>query len=273
MLRQRIITAIFLAIVVISTIFLAPPFWVQGLFGLILLLATRELINLTLKDQKILSFLIPLVLVAAYFWGLSTLPESFILQQALWISLLWVAVLVSLPFYREQKAAGLPLRLLYLLIALLMIAGCVVSLLYLHSSHQQGAWILMYVLTVVWVADIGAYFAGRRFGRIKLAPNVSPGKTWEGVAGGLLANAIWMTAIYQITGGWGLSFTAFVGIGLATSAISVVGDLFESMLKRNAGVKDSGKLLPGHGGILDRIDGVIPAAPMFLAGVSLAGGW
>jgi phosphatidate cytidylyltransferase len=122
----------------------------------------------------------------------------------------------------------------------------------------------------VWVADIGAYFSGRRFGRHKLAPAISPGKTREGVIGGLMANLLWMLLVYQFSLGWGLALLPFLIIGLATSLISVVGDLFESVLKREAGVKDSGKLLPGHGGVLDRVDSVIAAAPIFISGFIIA---
>ena len=122
----------------------------------------------------------------------------------------------------------------------------------------------------MWVADIGAYFSGRRFGRHKLAPAISPGKTREGVIGGLMANLLWMLLIYQFSLGWGLALLPFLIIGLATSLISVVGDLFESVLKREAGVKDSGKLLPGHGGVLDRVDSVIAATPIFISGFIIA---
>ncbi|MGB5329110.1 MAG: phosphatidate cytidylyltransferase, partial [Gammaproteobacteria bacterium] len=105
----------------------------------------------------------------------------------------------------------------------------------------------------------------------KLAPSISPGKTWEGVIGGLLANLVWIVGVYQLSSGWDLGFAQFLIISLATSLISVVGDLFESILKREAGVKDSGKLLPGHGGVMDRIDSVIAAAPVFVAGIFIAG--
>ena len=147
---------------------------------------------------------------------------------------------------------------------------CLHGLVYLHAI-EQGGWILLYMLTLVWVADIGAYFCGKRLGKRKLAPTISPGKTWEGVLGGLVSNLLWILIVYQISGGWGIGLVPFIVVGLATSLISVVGDLFESILKREAGVKDSGKLLPGHGGMLDRIDSVIAASPVFVAGLFLAG--
>ena len=130
---------------------------------------------------------------------------------------------------------------------------------------------MLYLLTLVWVADIGAYFSGRKFGKHKLAPGISPGKTWEGVAGGVILNVLWMLVVFQIGNGWGTELWQFILIGLVTSMISVVGDLYESILKREAAVKDSGKLLPGHGGVLDRIDSVIAATPIFIAGFYTVG--
>ena len=145
------------------------------------------------------------------------------------------------------------------------------GLIYLQRQFEPGEWILLYLLTLVWVADIGAYFSGRRFGKNKLAPTISPGKTREGVAGGLLVNLGWMLIVFLLVDGWGIALPIFIAIGCATVVISVVGDLSISILKREAGVKDSGKLLPGHGGVLDRIDSVIAASPVFVTGLFLAG--
>ncbi len=113
---------------------------------------------------------------------------------------------------------------------------------------------------MVWAADVGAYFAGRRFGRVKLAPAVSPGKTWEGVLGGLLA-----ALLVAWCGSWllGMSSGLMLPVALSLALISVLGDLTVSLFKRNAGLKDSGSLFPGHGGVLDRVDGVSSAVPLF----------
>lgn len=128
----------------------------------------------------------------------------------------------------------------------------------------DGKWLTLFLMLYVWGADTGAYFAGHRFGRHKLAPRVSPGKTWEGVAGGLAT----VLAVALVAGvyGLGLAGTAlalWVALSLVTGLVSVLGDLFESRLKRIAGVKDSGTLIPGHGGVLDRIDAFTAAAPVF----------
>lgn len=141
----------------------------------------------------------------------------------------------------------------------------------LFKQWPEANWLILAVMVLVWGADIGAYFAGRRFGKRKLAPQVSPGKSWEGVFGGLLATLLICVgvAIYR---DW-----SFVGLlmGLLGTAvvvlISVVGDLTESMFKRQSGVKDSSNLLPGHGGVLDRIDSLTAAIPVFAALLWLAG--
>jgi phosphatidate cytidylyltransferase len=140
----------------------------------------------------------------------------------------------------------------------------------LHALSRYGAGLALTVLVIVWAADVGAYASGRLFGRVKLAPAVSPGKTWEGVSGGLLcaAFASWIAGHML---GTGIAVPALLGIGAATALVSVVGDLTVSMFKRNVGLKDSGRILPGHGGVMDRIDSLTAAIPIFCCGLWLAG--
>jgi phosphatidate cytidylyltransferase len=136
----------------------------------------------------------------------------------------------------------------------------------LHAVESIGPALTLTALALVWAADVGAYFVGRSVGRVKLAPMVSPGKTWEGVSGGvLLAAAVGCVAAVSL----GLSLALLVGIAVVVALVSVVGDLTVSMLKRNVGVKDSGSLLPGHGGVMDRIDGLIAAVPFFFLALKL----
>lgn len=134
----------------------------------------------------------------------------------------------------------------------------------LHGNDELGPKLAFTLLLIVWAADVGAYAFGRLFGRTKLAPAVSPGKTWEGVTGGLLTAGL----AAAIAGQWlGLPAVRFVPLAVATALISVLGDLTQSMFKRNVGLKDSGKLLPGHGGVLDRIDSLTAAVPAFVVGL------
>lgn len=138
----------------------------------------------------------------------------------------------------------------------------------LHGLRSGPALVLL-LLLIIWAADVGAFFAGHAFGRHKLAPKVSPGKTWEGALGGFA-----LAAVVAGIGATLLGFAvgSFVLLALVTIAASIVGDLTESLLKRQAGAKDSGVLLPGHGGVLDRLDSLFSAAPVFLAGWLLLGG-
>jgi phosphatidate cytidylyltransferase len=142
----------------------------------------------------------------------------------------------------------------------------------LRSLPEFGAGYVLFLLIMIAAADTGAYFSGRLWGRHKLAPQISPGKTWEGVLGAIaatlviaLSGALW----FQVEP---LYWMMFVGICLLTVLFSIIGDLFESMIKRQKGVKDSGNLLPGHGGVLDRIDSLTAAAPLFLLGLQTLSG-
>ena len=153
-------------------------------------------------------------------------------------------------------------RLTLALVGLLLLLATWVAVVQLQS---RSPWLLLALMAVVWIADTAAYFAGRAFGRHKLAPSISPGKTWEGVYGALLATAVYAVFLLRFApdrielsaGGVAAWITGL----LALTALSIVGDLFESLLKRQRGVKDSGKLLPGHGGVLDRIDALLAAMP------------
>ena len=136
-------------------------------------------------------------------------------------------------------------------------------------DSRLGVHWLLFVLFLVWAADSGAYFAGRRFGRHRLAPQVSPGKSWEGAAGGLLLAGMLAAGAARAFGRPVLGFTL---VCVLVAGFSIVGDLNESMLKRFAGLKDSGRIIPGHGGIMDRIDSLTAAAPLLLLGTSLLGG-
>jgi phosphatidate cytidylyltransferase len=141
-----------------------------------------------------------------------------------------------------------------------------VSMAALLGTQERGRTLLLLVLAIVCAADVGAFFTGRRFGRVKLAVRVSPGKTWEGVLGGATCAALVAVAGAAFLG---RPLAPAVSFGISLAAMSVVGDLTVSMFKRNAGIKDSGNLFPGHGGVLDRVDGLTAAAPLFV----LLGGW
>lgn len=265
MLEQRIITGVILGVVVIGTILFADTLWSRILFAVVLFTASRELLVLTIKVTDIPAALVAALFVILFWGSLSVVNPLLIYWQSLAGLALWILISFGLLAYRYNGNWPLLPRVLMLGIGLDLLWICVHDLIYLHEVYGGG--MLLYLFSLVWIADIGAYFSGRKFGKHKLAPTISPGKTWEGLVGGLLANLVWIISVYQLSSGWGLGLPQFLLISLATSLISVVGDLFESILKREAGVKDSGKLLPGHVGVLDRVDSVIAAAPIFVAGI------
>ncbi len=185
-------------------------------------------------------------------------------------TLFWLLAVPPWLATRWRPAAALPL----VLAGFVVLVGAFVALVELQA---RSPWLALAAMAVVWIADTAAYFAGRAFGRRKLAPMISPGKTWEGVGGALVAVAIYAVALAPsaaragLTAAPGIAGTlAFVAFMLMLTALSVAGDLFESMLKRQAGVKDSGALLPGHGGVLDRIDALLAALPPAALAAALA---
>jgi len=271
MLKQRVITALALAIVLIGTILLADHRWVVALFAVALFAASYELIVLTIKPGPTVGVVIAII-IASLFW-ISSDPSGIRINfyQSFMGLLLWVSILGLMLRYQFSGNWSLAVRIFQLLLGITLLWICIHGLVFIHRHFEQGGWILLYLLTLVWVADIGAYFSGRKFGKRKLAPGISPGKTWEGVAGGIILNIGWMFIVFAISNGWGIALWQFLLIGLATSIISVIGDLYESILKREALVKDSGKLLPGHGGVLDRIDSLIAATPVFVVGLYAVG--
>ncbi len=190
-------------------------------------------------------------------------------------ALAWVALALAL-FSRGTFPSVARWRLPHALLAVFLPAACWFAL--ADAYLKDGLVALLSILAMVWAADIGAYFAGRAFGKRKLAPAISPGKTWAGAVGGALAAAVFAVAMMLSASGSWFSMMArawptvvVVGITLALSALSVVGDLFESQLKRQRGVKDSGRLLPGHGGVFDRVDALLPVVPVALLLQRMAG--
>lgn len=265
MLRARVVTAIILVAVLLLVLFVLPPVAAALAVAAAVLAGAWEW-------SRFLGLVRTLPRVA--YVGLVGLAGALVLlttelttdpRPLLWVALAWwgLAFAWVLRFPRpigQQLAAlcGLAVLLpLWLVLSVLV------------TRPGDGPLLVLLLLLIVWAADIGAYFAGRAFGRVKLAPQVSPGKTWEGVLGGLVA-----ATLVAAAGAHWLSLP-LAGLLLLTPAlvmISVLGDLTVSMFKRNAGLKDSGRLFPGHGGILDRIDSLSAAAPLFLLGLGWLGG-
>ncbi len=258
MLKTRIITAIFLIIGFLSLLFLASQM-VWALTTLtVTLIAVWEWSNLIKLNQKqmLLNVLVALSIGMTFIFTDNMQPVPGV--DWLRFELLFGILAIATVFWIFLAPAWLITRkkihnkwMMATLGSLLLLATWIA----LIGLHHIGPWMLLAVLAAVWLADSAAYFAGKRFGRNKLAVEISPGKTWEGVAGAFVGVTIYGVVLCYY---WQLNPWQIVGLWLIV-LFSIMGDLFESLLKRQAGVKDSSQLLPGHGGILDRIDGLIPS--------------
>ncbi len=175
-------------------------------------------------------------------------------------------------FDYQRCGLGIPRsRPLLGMAGLLVVVPAWAAIVRLHGAIAAGGYLVVLLLLIVWSADTGAFFVGRRYGRHRLADRVSPGKTWEGLIGGLLAGAAVALLCSAPLALGPHERLLFVFVCVVTILFSVLGDLFESLVKRQAGVKDSGSLLPGHGGLLDRIDSLTAAAPVFALGMVVVG--
>lgn len=285
MLKQRIITAVLLLPLVACLLFL-PNLWTFSallvpVFGILAWEWSRLLqTNWAIRAGFIL---ITLAVIGALFYQLdqqqffqqALLPQSWtdvypfkLLVVSLLIWVVATALVLIYPKGGNVLFKGPWLRSVFgiAILASAWLAIVVIRSFNIVEDHNTGAWMLLLMLVIIWGADVGAYFAGKNFGKTKLAPVVSPNKTWEGVFGGLLlaiAVGITLATVLSLQIEW-LRFALFL---VVLVALSVIGDLFESMLKRRAEIKDSSNILPGHGGLLDRLDSTLSVAPFFVTGV------
>jgi phosphatidate cytidylyltransferase len=261
-LRTRVSTAVVLGAVLLAVVLWLPPVaTVAALTVLVVAGAWEWSAFLRLKAVSgRLAYVVLLVVLLALAWFASAAPDTrdLILAVAVvwWLTaLLWIALA---PRRVSAWSAGVA--------GVLALVPSWLALVHLRLSVPHGAQWVLFALVLVWVADIGAFFVGRRFGRIRLAPEVSPGKTWEGAVGGLAVSALVAVA----GAAWfRVALVPFLPLCLAAVGFSIVGDLTESLLKRFAGMKDSGSMFPGHGGVMDRIDSLTGAAPVLLLGLTL----
>jgi phosphatidate cytidylyltransferase len=260
LLVTRIITALVFGAAITAAMLVAPSPLTAVVLGLLWLVGVWEWAGFAqlATSGRVRYTAAFVVLMAASWWWLGDRPAVALLVLTLaW----WLLALIFVLTYPRKFG-----------LRLVALAGVIVLwpswllLVRLHGDGALGAALAFTLLLIVWAADVGAYFFGRWFGRTKLAPSVSPGKTWEGMLGGLL-----LAAAAAALGAWWLDVPAgrLIALGVCTALVSVLGDLTQSMFKRNVGLKDSGRLLPGHGGVLDRIDSLTAAVPVFVVGLKL----
>lgn len=269
MLKQRILTAVILVPLLVAALFYLSLPWLTLIFAVFMAAAAWEWAGLTgLRPIAARLAYVAAVLLFGVL-GLKLIPldpeliVSFLTASALW----WLWALVELISRRDVTRGMFATMTGRVVGGFLVLVPLWVAAVYLLSADEERPRVLLFLLVLVWVADSAAYFAGSVFGRTRLAPHVSPGKTVEGVAGGVLGVVLlaWLcgTILWKFEG---MSLATWIGLAAVTALFSVVGDLTESKLKRVAGVKDSGRLLPGHGGVLDRIDALTSAVPVFALG-------
>jgi len=273
MLKARLLTALVLVLLVVPALVLLPSVGVAMLLLAMAGVGGFEWQRLSGCKSGMAAWVYPLVIVGLC---LATMPFALSAGADWWLpvgaTLWWVGVTAYLIRYRSLRPRALG-RCLGLITGVITIVPSWYALVHIHAAF--GSLYLLFTFALVWVADSGAYFAGKNFGRTKLAPAISPGKTIEGVVGGAA-----LVLVYGTLAGW--FFAGSVAAGLALGAVSVgvgllsiSGDLLVSLFKRQQGMKDSGRILPGHGGILDRVDSLLAAAPVMLLGLEwlVASGW
>jgi len=272
-LKQRLITGLILAPIVLCGVFLLEQIYFSWFFGFVIALAGWEWANLSSFSSQVQRITYAIVIC-----GLLYLVSDLSIEWILLTSVIWwfIATLCVLSFPDTKGFwAAKPIRCLIGFVVLIPMWS---ALVFIHEADLIPApgwgklWLILYMLLMVWAADVGAYFSGKTWGDAKLAPKVSPGKSWAGAWGGVASTVILaMVAAYILELSSVLTIQLIV-ITVITTIISIIGDLTESMFKRHRGIKDSSQLLPGHGGILDRIDSLAAAIPVFVC-LLLVLGW
>ena len=277
MTRTRLLAALFMTPLAIAAVLLLPTPWLVALGAVLFLAGLWEWLRLAEIDDTLhrtVLLIANLAMMVAIVWASrSSSGYSYVLFQiAVVIGVVWwLLALLWLQHYDFASDHNTHARAFKLAAGTLSVIPAWAALALIHASEPNGHRWLLLALLVIWAADTGAYFAGRYFGKHKLSPRISPNKTIEGLIGGAAASLL-VALIGAPLAGASLAQLPWVAfVVLVTIGFSVVGDLFESLLKRHVGAKDSGDLIPGHGGILDRIDSVLAALPVFALGKSWFG--
>ncbi len=262
---KRILTALVLIPIFVLLLFLLSPKAFCLFTGAIVLWAAWEWSSLMGIQSAKRRFIYPVLTFFLLIGSMWFYIPGVIIASVIW----WLVALLLVVSYPKLNQTWSKSIFIRGLMGFMVLIPCWLAINSIRNFSDDGIYILLFLFVLVWGADSGAYFAGKCWGKTLLLPNVSPGKSWQGVWGALITTLIiTLIALFRIQASYKIGLFA-CAVTLMTVLFSIVGDLFESMLKRNAGIKDSGRLLPGHGGILDRIDSLTAAAPLFLFGTDL----
>ena len=268
MLKQRVFTAALLLPMVMAAIFALPAQWFLILVAIILLGGSWEyghLAGFTGHTSGYLLILVQAIILLALFVNMADWGPG-ILMYLSFACIAWLLMFIRLPLYRPGKQPDPSYRIISCATAIVSVTTGWFALGWIRTQ-LDGSWLILLLLLIVWAADTGAYFAGKTFGKRKLAPQISPGKTRAGLWGGLIAAPLMALLAASLMPLAPIEPSGLILLSLVTALASVGGDLVISLHKRTSGIKDSGDLLPGHGGILDRLDSLLAAAPFFALGL------
>ena len=273
MLKYRLLTAFLMGPIILWGIFSLPEFWFSFAAVILVTVGAWEwaaFIGLTKSLERALFVIFNVVLyIVVLYLQNSSLNYTVIYSSAAW----WLISIPLLLIFPFKDNNFLRLNFTKGLVGVVLLLATLVSMVSIRSNPNYGPEFVLYIILMIWFADSGAYFAGRRFGKNKLIPKVSPGKTWEGVIGALVVTITSSIVAIDILNIPSSDSVFFVLITFISVVYSIVGDLSESMFKRMSDIKDSGHILPGHGGILDRIDSLMSALPIFFIGLLLMESW
>lgn len=276
MLKLRIITAVIMILIIGSGIIFLPAEGLAALFGILVIVAAWEwaamagFTRLYARAIYSLAVIACLFLVIGYSQILSVSPDLNKIRDIVGLGCLWWAL--ALLWVRSFPASAViwSSTVVRSVMGFLTLVPAWTALVYL-KVHSYSISLIFLLIAIVAAADIGAYFSGKAWGKAKLAPNVSPGKSWAGFWGGLASSVSLVVVVWVLFDDGRHNAIAVIAVAVITSLASVLGDLLESMMKRQQGVKDSGRILPGHGGMMDRLDSITAAAPVFALSLLLLG--
>jgi len=263
MLKQRILTALILIPLVIAGIVYLPTSAIAIILAILMLQGAWEWSRMAGLQTQLERFVYVFAVLLMLWYGWSIRGDQALTQLfANAAGITWILATVWIFFPSLGQNNSICSTIVKLLAGIFVIVLTWVAMVHQHAQSEHGPLWVLYFMFLIWIADSGAYFAGRAFGKHKLAPVVSPGKTWEGVAGAAV-----MVFLYSLTAQYWLPVGAdhvmqIILLSLFLVPVSVIGDLFESLMKRQSGIKDSGTLLPGHGGVMDRIDSMTAVFPV-----------